>query len=155
MSDFKPGDRVRVDGLVPQERGSIGTVVRTDAAGQVFVQFGDKGTRGYFSSSLVGLDEAANERPGQSTIGADAHEAVYGDREDDYGHPRESFTRIAGFWSVYLSDKLAEGAFLSPEDVARMMVLFKVSRDVNSPKRDNRVDGAGYFIALDRLETGQ
>ena len=34
------------------------------------------------------------------------------------------------------------------------MVALKLSRDVHAPKRDNKVDGIGYFIALERLETG-
>lgn len=91
----------------------------------------------------------------ESGVAYEAHDLIYGDREATYGHPRESFTRIAALWSVYLSGKLGEGEFVSPEDVARMMVFFKLSRDVHSPKRDNRVDGIGYLIALDRLETGR
>jgi len=31
------------------------------------------------------------------------------------------------------------------------MVGLKISREVNKPKRDNRVDGAGYFETLDMV----
>lgn len=105
------------------------------------------------------LDELAGEgpvaEPATEAVALEAHELIYGDREDTYGHPRESFTRIAALWSVLLGDKLGDGEWISPEDVGRMMVAFKLSRDVHSPKRDNRVDAIGYLIALDRLETGR
>ena len=89
------------------------------------------------------------------TILEDAQDAVYGTRHDDYGHPREDFTRTAVLWTGLLHDKLADGAHITPEDVARCMIAVKLSRDVHSPKRDNRVDMAGYALCLDRLETGR
>ena len=92
---------------------------------------------------------------GESTVATEAHSLVYGDRQGDYGHPREDFTRTAVIWTGLLHHKLADGAFIDAEDVARCMVGVKLSRDVHSPKRDNRVDGIGYLITLDRLETGK
>lgn len=92
---------------------------------------------------------------GAGSILEEAHTAVYGDRQDDYGHPREDMTRQAIIWTGLLHHKLADGAHLEPEDIARCMVGTKLARDVNAPKRDNRVDGAGYFLCLDRLETGR
>lgn len=89
------------------------------------------------------------------TVTAEAEAAVYGDRQDDYGHPREDFTRTAVLWQGLLLHKLADGASIAPEDVARCMIGVKLARDVHAPKRDNRVDGAGYFLTLDRLETGR
>jgi hypothetical protein len=91
----------------------------------------------------------------ESTIAVEAQAAVYGPREGDYGHPREDFTRTAIIWTGLLQHKLADGAFIDADDIARCMIGVKLSRDVHSPKRDNRVDGVGYFITLDRLETGQ
>lgn len=91
----------------------------------------------------------------QSTVAHEAQTLVYGDRNDGYGHPRDNMTRIAHMWTALLSGKLAEGEWIAPEDVARAMVAVKLSRDVSAPKRDNRVDGIGYLIALDRLETGR
>lgn len=93
--------------------------------------------------------------PVEVSVEAEAHDLIYGDRQDEYGHPRESFTRIAALWTVLLGDKLEDGVWVSPEDVARLMVALKLVRDVNLPKRDNRVDAIGYVIALDRLETGR
>lgn len=89
------------------------------------------------------------------SVAMDAHHAVYGDRQDDYGHPRTNTDRTAVIWQALLGDKLAEGATITGADVARCMIGVKLSRDVNEPKRDNRVDIAGYAVVLDRLETGQ
>lgn len=91
----------------------------------------------------------------ESTVAVEAQAAVYGPREGDYGHPREDFTRTAIIWTGLLHGKLAEGEFIAAEDVPRLMVGLKLSRDVHEHKRDNRVDGIGYFITLDRLETGR
>lgn len=91
----------------------------------------------------------------QSSVAVDAHGHVYGARQGDYGHPREDFTRTAVLWTGLLQHKLADGEYITPEDYARCMVAVKLSRDVHSPKRDNRVDVAGYAICLDRLETGR
>jgi len=85
----------------------------------------------------------------------EAQAAIYGDREDDYGSPRDNWTRTAILWTGLLQHKLADGEYITPEDGLRCMVAVKLARDVHSPKRDNRVDGAGYFAVLDRLETGK
>lgn len=89
-----------------------------------------------------------------STVAQEARNLQYGEREDQYGHPRVTLTRTAAMWSALLSDKLGEGEFFTPEDVARMLATLKLARDAHNPKRDNRVDAIGYLIALDRLETG-
>lgn len=91
----------------------------------------------------------------ESTVATEAHGHVYGARQGDYGHPREDFTRTAVLWTGLLQHKLADGEYITPEDYARCMVAVKLSRDVHSPKRDNRIDMAGYAICLDRLETGK
>jgi hypothetical protein len=97
-------------------------------------------------------DEWREVSAGQSTIAAEAHAAVYGDRGKDYGHPRDNFTDTARIWNALLHHKLS--ADITPEDVARCMIGIKLARDLHSPKRDNRVDMVGYAITLDRLETG-
>lgn len=38
---------------------------------------------------------------------------------------------------------------VKPEDVPLMMIAYKIVREVNKPKRDNRVDMAGYAKVLD------
>lgn len=106
------------------------------------------------TTGTIGLRAINDEKPAHSTIAQEAASLQYGDREDAYGHPRVTLTRTAAMWSVLLGDKLDEGSFITPEDVARMMTAMKLTRDTHAPKRDNRVDAVGYLIALDRLETG-
>lgn len=103
---------------------------------------------------LYGMEAVAGT-PEPQTITAEAEAAAYGDRQDDYGHPRQNLTRTAVLWTGLLQHKLAEGEHITPEDVARLHIAGKLSRDVNAPTRDNRVDIAGYALTLDRLETGR
>lgn len=74
----------------------------------------------------------------------EAKELVEGSRNSDYGDVRQSFDRISGLWSAYL------GATVSPEDVAKMMILLKVSRAKNNNHRDSLIDIAGYVDCLDK-----
>jgi hypothetical protein len=97
--------------------------------------------------AMQGVDE--------SSVAVEAQAMVYGDRQDDYGHPRDNFTVIAQLWTIVLQGKLAEGEFITPEDFARCMVQVKVARQLHSPKRDNLVDAIGYLIGEDRLEAGR
>lgn len=107
------------------------------------------------SDNVVPLSPRLSVVDPDRSILADAEAAVYGPREADYGHPRQNFTRTAILWHGVLLDKLAEGETITPEDVALCMVGVKLAREVHQPKRDNRVDGAGYFACLDRLESGK
>lgn len=71
-----------------------------------------------------------------------ANTLVNGDRNAQYGDPRQDFQRTADFWNTYL--ELAEGT-IQPHDVAAMMGLLKLSRIRWSPTRfDSWVDLAGY-----------
>ena len=76
------------------------------------------------------------------TILEEAHRLVHSDRGNSYGHPFFDFSRTARIWSAILDIDV------TPEQVALCMVGLKISREVNMPKRDNRVDGAGYFETL-------
>lgn len=69
------------------------------------------------------------------------------DRQKDYGHPSENFLRIANLWNAYLRNRKEDGD-ISVEDVAWMMVLFKIARDQNKPTDDNLVDAVGYTRTL-------
>ena len=69
----------------------------------------------------------------------ESRKLICGDRQDAYGSAKDSFNRIAEFWSTYLDKKL------TGLDVAQMMTLLKVSRSTTSPKKmDNYIDGIGY-----------
>ena len=75
----------------------------------------------------------------------EAHNLVHGVRGEDYGHPYEDFSRTAKIWSAIL------GVDVTPEQVALCMIGVKISRECNKPKRDNRIDIAGYAETLDMV----
>ena len=76
------------------------------------------------------------------TILEEAQRLVHGDRGSAYGHPYDDFSRTAKIWSAIL------GYDVTPAEVSLCMVGLKISREVNKPKRDNRVDGAGYLSLI-------
>lgn len=76
----------------------------------------------------------------------EAKKIVHGDRGENYGHPFEDFSRTAQIWTAVL------GTDVTPEQVALCMIGVKISRECNRPKRDNIVDGAGYFETLDMVK---
>lgn len=77
-----------------------------------------------------------------------AHKCVCGDRDQQYGSPESSFRMIAKLWEPYLQERcVSDGADVNimPEDVAAMMVLFKMARvATGSYSADSWVDAAGY-----------
>lgn len=80
------------------------------------------------------------------SIAQEAHRVVMGPRQQDYGHPLDNFTHTGRLWAPILG--LDE---VTAEQVALCMVAVKISRECHRPKRDNRVDGAGYFQTLDLI----
>ena len=90
-----------------------------------------------------------HDRNIESSILLEAHKAVYGDRNDDYGTVTENFTTVAKLWSVVLKTEV------TAEQVGICMVQVKVARQMYKPKRDNLVDGAGYFGTLEKLLKGE
>ena len=85
-----------------------------------------------------------DEGKAQETVLQEADRLVAADRQDAYGHPFDDFTRTGKMWAAILD--LTE---VKPEEVALCMVALKISRECHKPKRDNRVDGAGYLKCLD------
>lgn len=71
----------------------------------------------------------------------EAESIVCTDRENQYGSPEDNFGLIAAFWSVYL------GLMITPEDVACMMALLKITRIRTGGhfKADSWVDAIGYL----------
>jgi nucleoside 2-deoxyribosyltransferase len=86
--------------------------------------------------------DKADEEPATSPrreLLTEAADLVDGDRNAQYGDPRQDFARTATMWGAYL------GTDVEPHDVAALMALLKVSRLKWSPgKRDSWVDLAGY-----------
>ncbi len=79
----------------------------------------------------------------------DAHNAVHVDRRKDYSHPAIFFAKYASLLSALLAEKLT--APITAEEANIGMILFKIVREQGKPKKDNRVDGAGYFETLDMI----
>lgn len=64
------------------------------------------------------------------------------DRNRDYDHPFDNFTKIAKIWSAILDSEI------TAEQVALCMVGVKIARESYLHKSDNVVDGVGYFLTL-------
>ena len=79
------------------------------------------------------------------SITDEAQAIVNGERRQDYGDMADSFERIAGLWSAYL------GKHVDSLDVAKMMILLKVSRAKHNNHRDSYIDIVGYVECADRL----
>jgi hypothetical protein len=83
---------------------------------------------------------------GRQSVLLEAQGLVHGDRNKAYGPPIDDYTRTAGMVSAMLAHKLKEP--LTAEDMCAAMICVKLSRQQNIQKRDNTVDGAGYFECL-------
>ena len=79
------------------------------------------------------------------TILDEARNLVTGSRQSDYGTPFENYRNVAAMWSVIAK------VSLTPEQCCLMMAALKICRELNKSKRDNLVDGAGYFYMIDLI----
>lgn len=97
--------------------------------------------------SISDADERTNDMseaaPAPKTILQEAYELVHGERQDDYGHPIEDFSRTAKMWSAIF------GIDVEPWQIPMAMICVKLSRLSNDPtKRDSVTDIAGYAATL-------
>ena len=99
----------------------------------------------------------ANNDDKRGNVLLEAHEIINGERQQQYGSPEDSHAVIAEMWNGYIHAKLRVerlpevAIYITDQDVAHMMVLFKLARELNGAgKRDNYRDAAGYLaIASD------
>jgi hypothetical protein len=73
-----------------------------------------------------------------------AKEIITGERQDQYGAAEDSFNCIATYWTAYFCNQ-GWAIQISREDVALLMVLFKLARQHNQHKEDNLIDAVGYL----------
>jgi hypothetical protein len=85
---------------------------------------------------------------GKDSILDEAKRLTSKDRQKNYGHPKDNFKRIADLWNSYLINRKNPESPISVEDIAWMMVLLKIARDLNKPTKDNLVDAVGYTRTL-------
>jgi hypothetical protein len=96
---------------------------------------------------VTGFHETGTARhEARTSVLLEAQGLVHGARNVAYGPPIQDYTRTAGMVSAMLAHKLKEP--LTAEDLICVMICVKLSRQQNAPKRDNAVDGAGYFECL-------
>lgn len=74
----------------------------------------------------------------------EAKRITAGTRQNDYGHPRDDFSRTASMWTGILAPKLRQGTQVTAMDVPLCMIAVKLARQAHRHKRDNLVDIAGY-----------
>lgn len=81
---------------------------------------------------------------------------VTSDRPGAYGPPEDNFRHIAYGWAGVLAAKFGREfdpyeLVNHPEVVSLMMVSLKVMREAYKHKRDNVVDGIGYWLTTDAV----
>ena len=86
---------------------------------------------------------------GKPTILQEAAEIICGRRQEDYGGAHADFDRVAAMWSVIL------GCPVEGRQVPLCMIALKIGRECHKPRRDNRVDIAGYAQCLDAYEEAE
>lgn len=97
------------------------------------------------------VNSATDEIPYYSAL-QEAGEGVHGNKGEDYGHPVDDFTAVAKAMNAYLEKKYGEqAAVLGPVDIPIFQIIVKMMREANRPKRDNRVDMAGYAETLEMV----
>ena len=77
----------------------------------------------------------------------EASRITKGSRQEQYGGPKEDFSRVAAMWSAL------KGVPFEAQDVAMFMICLKLGRQAHKPGRDNSVDIAGYARCMHLCNT--
>lgn len=83
--------------------------------------------------------------PTKETILEEAQKLVHGERNDIYGPVNESFTKVSESFNNIT------GLELKPHHIPLIQIILKMVRNEYGHKRDNCVDGAGYFDIMHEL----
>lgn len=84
--------------------------------------------------------------PTDENVAETAIRLVGGDRQDQYGHPIDDFTRTAGVINALF------GTEFEARDIPIIMIAVKLSRVIQSPqKRDSIVDLIGYALTREMV----
>lgn len=101
------------------------------------------------NTKQTSADQPSTLNPQPSTISesvcSEADRIVASDRNRDYGHPLDDFSKTAGAFAALT------GIVLTPEQVGLFMICVKLSRECNRHKRDNLVDIAGYAKTVQNI----
>ena len=82
-----------------------------------------------------------------------AADLVSNSRQESHGDTFKNHEQIAEFWNTYLDKKLKPMASITPDEVAMMLGLVKVSRSiVGKHNIDDYVDGAAYMAIAGELK---
>lgn len=79
----------------------------------------------------------------------EAHSLVHGDRGTQYGSPHHDYAATVAMWRAMILRRYGVDVPLTPDFGCLMMVAVKLSREAGKPKRDSRVDAAGYLECAD------
>jgi len=77
--------------------------------------------------------------------------AILTERQAMYGASEDSFQLIADFWNTYLGRACGITTLVTKKDVAILMSLMKVAREMNQHKHDNLADIIGYIAHADKI----
>lgn len=68
------------------------------------------------------------------------------DRQKKYGHPADTYTKVAAIWTGVLADKLKPGVVIEPHEVGLCQAGLKLGREAQQPNvvPDNLTDISGY-----------
>ncbi len=85
-------------------------------------------------------------------IVTEALQIITGERQEEYGAPERNFAVIARLRNAYLA---GIEHYLTPADVASMMLLLKMARNMTgSGKQDTDVDLIGYALLGVQMRQG-
>jgi hypothetical protein len=77
--------------------------------------------------------------------------SILTERQAMYGASEDSFQLIADFWNTYLVRVCGITTLVTKKDVAMLMALMKVAREMNQHKHDNLADIIGYMAHADKI----